>query len=141
MLTLDPAPSWYCGGARLRGVQEHAIEHGIGPGLPGDRDHQVARDLPVEVDAVAERRDRLGVQHLARAGVADLDLLAAALAVPVEEVQLQVVRLAVGQVDIDGEAGGGVPDGGDRGWTSRGPARRVGLRRWWSRYRSTGRWA
>ena len=74
------------------------------------------------------------------AGVADLDLLAAAPAVPVEEVQLQVVGLAVGQVDVDGEAGGGVPDGGDRGWTSRGPARRVGLRRWSSRYRLTARW-
>ena len=47
------------------------------------------------------------------AGVADLDLLAAAPVVPVEEVQLQVVGLAVGQVDVDGEAGGGVPDGGD----------------------------
>ena len=46
-------------------------------------------------------------------GVADLHLLAAALVVPVEEVQLQVVRLAVGEVDVDGEAGGGVPDGGD----------------------------
>ena len=34
-------------------------------------------------------------------------------AVPVEEVQLQVVRLAVGQVHVDSEAGGRVPAGGD----------------------------
>ena len=79
----------------------------------GDRDHQVARDLPVQVHAVGERRDRLGVQHGAGGGVADLHLLGSGPAVPVEEVQLQVVRLAVGEVDVDGEAGGGVPDGGD----------------------------
>ena len=78
-------------------------------------------------------------QHLARAGVADLDLLAAAAVAPVDEVQLKIVRLAVGQVDIDGEIGGGVPDGGD-------PVRRAGDRtcasptRLWSRYKSSVRW-
>ena len=47
------------------------------------------------------------------AGVADLHLLDAAQVVPVEEVQLEVVLLPVGEVDVDREAGGGVPDGGD----------------------------
>ena len=36
-------------------------------------------DRPVQVDARLERRDRLGVQHRAGGGVADLDLLAPAL--------------------------------------------------------------
>ena len=67
----------------------------------------------VQVHARLERRDRLRAQHGARRRVADLHRLGPALVVPVDEVQLEVVRLAVAEVDVDGEAGGGVPDGGD----------------------------
>ncbi len=70
-------------------------------------------DRVVQVHARLERRDRLRVEHVARRRVADLHRLGPALVVPVVEVQLEVVRLPVGEVDVDGEAGGGVPDGGD----------------------------
>ena len=53
------------------------------------------------------------LEHGARRRVADLHRLGPAPVVPVVEVQLEVVRLPVAEVDVDGEAGGGVPDGGD----------------------------
>ncbi len=83
------------------------------PGRVGDRDHDVTADRVVQVLARLERRDRLRAQHGARGRVADLHRLGPALVVPVEQVQLEVVRQPVGEVDVDGEAGGGVPDGGD----------------------------
>ena len=94
-------------------INEQAAEDGVGPGRVRDRDVHVTADSPVEVDARVERRDRLGIQHRARCGVADLHRFAPGGAVPVEEVQLQVVRLAVGQVHVDSETGGRVPAGGD----------------------------
>ena len=53
----------------------------------------MAAETVVQVHARLERRDRLRAQHRARAGVADLHRLGPALVVPVEEVQLEVVRL------------------------------------------------
>ena len=56
---------------------------------------------------VAPRRTtrRLGVQHGPGGGVDELDLLAPPLLVPVDRVQGEVVGLAVGQIDVDREAG------------------------------------
>ena len=54
------------------------------------------------------------VSRTAAAGrVADLHLLGPAIGVPVEEVQLQIVLLAVGEVDVYLEARRRVPAGGD----------------------------
>ena len=96
-----------------RGAEEQAVEHGVGPGLLRDGDQDVAADRVVEVDPRLEGRDRLGGQHGAGRRVGDLHLLAPPLLVPIEEVELQVVLLAVGEVDVHGEAGGGIPGGGD----------------------------
>ncbi len=96
-----------------RGVEEEAAEHGIRPGQLRDGDQDVATDRVVEVDPRLEGRDRLGGQHGAGRRAGELHLLASPLLVPIEEVELQVVLLAVGEVDVHGEAGGGKPGGGD----------------------------
>ena len=88
----------HAGRAADHRVEEETAEHGVDPGRPRDRDRDVAADLVVQVHARLERRDRLRAQHGARRRVADLHLLGAAPVVPVDEVELEVVRLAVGEV-------------------------------------------
>ena len=60
----------------------------------------------LSVDTRMERRHRLGIQHGPRGRIADLDLLTPRRAVPVEEVEFQVVGLAVAQVHVHRETGG-----------------------------------
>ena len=93
------------GGRAGRRVEEQPAEDGVRPGQARDRDHHVPADRPVQVDSPGERRERLGVQDGPRGGVGDLDLLAPPRVVPVDRVEREVVRLAVGQVDVDREAG------------------------------------
>ncbi len=96
-----------------RRVEEQAAQDGAWPGRPGDRDHDVAADGVVQVRTRLERRDRLSAQHGARGRVGDLHRLGPTKVVPVGEVQLEAVLRPVAQVDVDGEAGGRVPVGGD----------------------------
>src|SRR5262249_56660826 len=45
--------------------------------------------------------------------IRDLHLLVASLIVPIKQIQRQLMRLTIGDVDIDGEAAFGEPAGGD----------------------------
>src|SRR5262249_38274454 len=78
-----------------------------------DLELDVAGDLPAHVLPAVERRDRLAVQRGAAGGVQDVDPLRAGVGVPVQRVEADLVRLAVGEVDVDGEGAGAVPGGGD----------------------------
>src|SRR5262249_36871958 len=67
-----------------------------------------------QVGAVDKVGDGVAVEHGPGGGVHDVDPVAAAAAVPVEEVQRHQVLLAVGEVDVDAEAAGrGVPGAGN----------------------------
>ena len=53
------------------------------------------------------------LEHLARRVVDDLDLLAAVLVVEIDGIERDLVRLAVGEVEVEAHRGGGVPGRGD----------------------------
>src|SRR5437764_9421038 len=93
-------------------VEEQAAEDGTGAGLAGELDLDVSGDVPAQVRPVLEARDGLGAEDGAVGRVDDLDQLGAgAVTVPVEQVGRELVGLAVGEVDIDGERGPAVPAG------------------------------
>ena len=97
---------------RLR-VEEYPADDSVGPAGARERDHDVPTDLPLQVGALGERGGRLGVQNGSGGGICDLDLIASKRGIEVEQVEAEVVRLAVSDVDIDRKARGGVPACGD----------------------------
>ena len=59
----------------------------------------MALDVPREVLAVGERRDRPRIEHSARRGIDHVDPLGTAGRVPVDSVEAHGVGLTVGQVE------------------------------------------
>src|SRR5262249_40497737 len=101
-------------------VEEQAAEDVARPLYIGDRDQNIAADLVVEVVPQLVRRDRLRAQHGAGGRIDELNLLAPrAVAVPVEEVELQLVGLAVGAGGPERDRDGVRAAGGGEGMTSR----------------------
>ncbi len=101
-----------------------------GRSIIGNRDQNVAAHRPVEVDAGVKRRDRLGIQDRPRVGVAQGHALTPTAVVPIEEIELQCVRLSIGQFDIHRKArvreparrdaagaAGGLERAGGRSWS------------------------
>ena len=112
------------------------------PGHPRDRDHHVPLHLQSRYTPLRERRNRPGVQHGPRRRVADLDLFhPGPRGIHVQRVQLEVVCLPVGQIQVDGEAGGRVPGGLDPAGPARVLERLGGGRVGRPEPRSSGRWA
>src|SRR5262249_54402965 len=97
------------------GAEEHAADDGIAAAKQvGDLELNVARDIPHQVLTAGEGGHCLAVEHTPRTGIEDVDAFGAwAVIVPVESVQGNLMGIAIGQVDIDGEAGAAVPGAGD----------------------------
>src|SRR5947209_3933493 len=110
---------------RHRRAEEDPLGHGVGCAGVGEGDLDVSLEVPDEVVAVVEGADRPHVQQGAGGGVGDGDGLGAGVVgVPVHHVQGDLVALAVGQVQVEAEAGGAVVAGGDAGRGAGGGLRR-----------------
>ena len=68
---------------------------------------------PNQIRAVLETRNRARIEDGAGGGIEDVDVLGAAGVVPIQAVERDLVSAAVGEVEVDGEAGKGVPAGCD----------------------------
>jgi hypothetical protein len=79
----------------------------------GDLDRHVTADLPDEVGARGEGACGPRVERGARTEVDDTHSLDALPLVPVEQVERELVGVAVGDGGVEREAGGRIPAGGD----------------------------
>ena len=84
----------------------------VRPGI-GDGDLDVAGEIPREPLPVGEVADAAGVQHIAGQGIGDLNRFAATEVIPIQQVERHPMAQAIGQVEVQGEAGGGKVAGGD----------------------------
>src|SRR5262249_26356609 len=91
----------------------------VGPGQAGEAKLDMPGQEPGEVLPAAEAGHGAGVEDGTGGAVANADLFGAPGAVEIQEVEGDEVRLAVGEVDIGGEAaavpGGSQARGGSRG--------------------------
>jgi hypothetical protein len=69
----------------------------------------VAGDIPYRIHTVRELRDGLGIENGIGCRVLNLDRFGPALVVPVESVESHLMRMAIGQINVETEAGGVVP--------------------------------
>ena len=111
--TWSPAQVFAAVEYRSLSIKEQAADHGVGTGDLGDAKFDLAADLPGQVSTTRERRKGAGIDHGPGDRVDHLNLFDPTLVVPVIGVKAHDVRLAVGQVHVDGETGGRVPAGGD----------------------------
>ena len=100
----------------IRLSEEQAAHDGIAAGIQvGHPDRDATGDVPDQVDAILEAGERLGIENRAGGIIDHIDALVAAsfIVVPIHGVEGQLVALAVGLLDVDAEAAGGIPGGGD----------------------------
>ena len=73
----------------------------------------MAADIPDQVFSIEKRRHRPRVQYAARGCVYDFHFFVSTVIVPVEEIESDLVRLAISQVDVHVKEIVVDPTGGD----------------------------
>src|SRR5579871_1186059 len=95
--------------SRSGSIEEDAVDHTIGSRHLAHRDLDMPPKPPFEVDASREGAEGLGADEGIGDGIADGDGLPTSAVVPIHTVVTDLMQVAIGEVDIEGEAGGGVP--------------------------------
>ena len=95
-------------------IEEDSARHGVGsrPRVR-DADANIPAQIPEEVLAVGETGNAAAIEHSAAREIDYVEPLGSALPIPVQAVDGDAVRVTVDQIEIDVEAGVGVPGGGN----------------------------
>ena len=96
----------------LRRIEKDSAQDGVEGSQAGEANEDAAGDLVIEINAVAEVRQVLRVEHRAGIEIKDFDCLLAIGAIPIEAVKSNAVGMVVGEVQFDFEGIAGVPAGG-----------------------------
>src|SRR5215469_1836282 len=98
-----PEPAWIS--------EEYAAHHCVRAGIVGYLERDMPADIPYEVLPATESGNASRIQHRARC-VQHADRFRAAVIVPVQAVQRDLVSLPVRHVYIDGETAPRIPGAG-----------------------------
>ena len=96
-------------------VEEDAAEDGVVGGSSDEAEGDAAFNGILEINAVAEICEILGVKNLSAGGIEHFDRLLATAAIPIQAVEGDAMFVRVGESEIHVETGAGIPASSEAG--------------------------
>jgi len=98
---------------KFRGLKEQSAQNGVRTSQIGEQKLNGPGGGKHQVLAIAEVRHSAGIQNLRSGRVQNVYTLRSASRIPIQHIDRYLVGIAVGEIDVNREAGAGVPSCGD----------------------------